>query len=156
MKRLNFLTRQDHINSLDLIDMREELEEELEALEEEESEAREAHRGAGADEIEAAAEALTQAEEEREAWEEENLEALIALVEACENAETYISGWGEGVVLIAEDAFEEYAQEWAAETGALHEVEWPYTHVDWESAAEELKFDYVEISINGRYYLGRM
>ena len=66
--------------------------------------------------------------------------------------------------LIREDYFTEYAQELAedicpwpsgsSERDAL--AWWPYRHIDWEAAADELKYDYTTVEYDGdTYYIRR-
>lgn len=56
--------------------------------------------------------------------------------------------------LILESYFERYAQDLAEE---LYEVadHWPFTCIDWEEAAEELKVDYTTYEIDGYTYYQR-
>ena len=50
--------------------------------------------------------------------------------------------------LIREDDFEEYVRQLAYDIGAIDsKAGWPTNHIDWESAAEELKMDYTAITI---------
>ena len=61
-----------------------------------------------------------------------------------------------GATLINEDAFEEYAEELAEDVGAISRINsWPCTHIDWTAAAEELKGDYYEVQYQGNTYLVR-
>jgi hypothetical protein len=49
--------------------------------------------------------------------------------------------------------FKEYAQELAEECGMIQrDLKWPYTCIDWDSAARELLMDYTTISFNGVNY----
>lgn len=60
--------------------------------------------------------------------------------------------------LIHEDYFQEYAKELAVDIGAINYGQrnrWPYTCIDWEQAAEELKQDYSVIDIRGGTYYYR-
>ena len=60
--------------------------------------------------------------------------------------------------LVHEDYFQEYAEELAADIGAIERRphdRWPYTCIDWEQAAEELKQDYSVIDIRGGTYYYR-
>jgi hypothetical protein len=62
-----------------------------------------------------------------------------------------------GVTFIAEHDFTEYAEELASDIGAVgvNSYEWPINHIDWDSAAEELKMDYSEVDWQGTAYLFR-
>lgn len=60
--------------------------------------------------------------------------------------------------LVHEDYFQEYAEELAVDIGAIDRSQrghWPYTCIDWEQAAEELKRDYSVIDIRGGTYYYR-
>lgn len=49
------------------------------------------------------------------------------------------------------DNDEDFAQQWAEDTGAIQsELQWPYTYIDWQLAARELMYDYNEN--NGHYF----
>jgi hypothetical protein len=60
-----------------------------------------------------------------------------------------------GVYFIAEHDFTQYAEELANDIGAIgvNSYEWPINHIDWDSAAEELKMDYSEVEWQGTTYL---
>ena len=60
--------------------------------------------------------------------------------------------------LVHEDHFQEYAEELAVDIGAIDRSQrdhWPYTCIDWEQAADELKQDYSVIDIRGGTYYYR-
>ena len=81
---------------------------------------------------------------------------LAELREVAKQGEDYASEWSDGATLIRESYFEEYAQELAAEIGAIKKnAAWPLNHIDWEAAAEALKVDYIEIDHGGIAYLVR-
>lgn len=62
----------------------------------------------------------------------------------------------DGVALIPEDEFEEYAQQLAEDIGAINDdTAWPCTCIDWERAARELSMDYDCITFDGADYLYR-
>jgi len=50
--------------------------------------------------------------------------------------------WGYGLNFVRDDYFIEHARELAEDIGVTIPNEWPYRHIDWEVAANELKFDY--------------
>jgi len=57
------------------------------------------------------------------------------------------------VSLIRDSHFVEYAQELAADIGAINpDAGWPLYHIDWESAANDLKMDYSIVEFNGVDY----
>ena len=55
---------------------------------------------------------------------------------------------------IADREFENHAQELAEDIGLIDgkQVDWPYRHIDWEAAAEELKMDYCDVEVEGVTY----
>ena len=84
--------------------------------------------------------------------EKEELEILQAFAE---EGSAYISDWDHGATLIAEDHFEKYAEQYAEDVGAVNsDANWPNNHIDWESAAEELKADYSTATFDGADYWG--
>lgn len=86
-------------------------------------------------------------------WLEENGNAFTTLLACKEEVEQYTSEWDDGAYMIADNHFEDYAQELAEDTGAIdRKAKWPLTHIDWDAAAEELKYDYAEVTIAGRSY----
>lgn len=62
------------------------------------------------------------------------------------------------VTLIADDYFEDYAQELAEDIGDVPRdgsLNWPFNHIDWEAAAQALQMDYMEFDFDGQIYWGR-
>lgn len=58
--------------------------------------------------------------------------------------------------LIRESAFESYAREYAEDTGAIgRDAGWPWTCIDWEEAAEELRADFSSVEFDGVTYYHR-
>lgn len=84
-------------------------------------------------------------EDERESLEDE-LKALIAFSE--ELAMYCGDSLRDGNTVIADDHFEDYAEEMAGDLyGAqIVDAEWPFSHIDWAAAAEALKMDYSEVT----------
>lgn len=93
-------------------------------------------------------------QEERDDDEHEELDQLKSLAE---EAEGYVENWTYGATLIHENYFTEYAEEVASDIGDYNprNVRWPYTCIDWEKAAEELKQDYTTVDFNGETYYVR-
>lgn len=59
----------------------------------------------------------------------------------------------DGVTLIRDSYFEDYARELAEDIGAVDsEMSWPYSCVDWERAARELQMDYTSVDFDGVTY----
>lgn len=101
-------------------------------------------------------------EEEKEKYLEDDgqYHDIINLYEEIQDIETVIEGLGSeakhGITLIRASYFIEYAKDFAHELGLMQkEDQWPYTCINWEDAADELKYDYSEIEIWGCYYYFR-
>lgn len=55
--------------------------------------------------------------------------------------------------MIRDSYFEEYAEQFADDIGAVNaEASWPLSHIDWKAAAEDLQQDYGEIEYEGITY----
>jgi hypothetical protein len=100
----------------------------------------------------------------------EEIRAELAEPDLCEDPEAYAEELAEieaieeagipdfpyGETLIREDYFQTYAQELAADIGALaDESAWPLSYIDWEAAADALKVDYIEVEYQGSTYYAR-
>jgi hypothetical protein len=90
-------------------------------------------------------------------WAEEypdDAEELRALEELQSEAEGYSRYWRHGETLIRDSYFEDYARELAEDLhgGALLRDEWPFSCIDWEYAAAELKHDYTAVDFGGVTY----
>ena len=84
---------------------------------------------------------------------DEEREELAAL-EAVEDAG--IADWLYGETLIREDSFTDYARELAEDIGAIDpNAQWPLSHIDWDAAADALKEDYTEVTLDGSTYYVR-
>jgi hypothetical protein len=153
--------RQDVIDSRDIIARIEELAEERELLQDAIDEAKE-ELGDIQDplNVEGTAEALSTAqtavEEAQQALDDwdgdtdgEELKVLKALAEECEG----YGDWADGETLIRDSYFEGYAQELAEDCCEMpRELHWPFTCIDWEAAADELKMDYTCVEYDGVDY----
>ena len=86
----------------------------------------------------------------------EDIEAEIseyALLKALQDEGQGYSEWKYGMTLIRDSYFEEYAQQFAEDIGAIKETsEWPCDCIDWERAARELQMDYSAIEFDGVTY----
>ena len=92
-----------------------------------------------------------EAGEELDTADKEELAAAKALIEELgeEDAEA-------GLYLIHEDNFEDYAQEFAEDIGAIpKDLNWPAYCIDWERAANDLRMDYTSVEYQGVSYLYR-
>ena len=94
---------------------------------------------------------LDSLEDEIDEDEKGELKTLKDLVEQAGTSE-----WDDGVTLIRESYFEDYAQELAEDIGAIDSnAQWPLSHIDWEAAAKELLVDYRSIEFDGITYYFR-
>lgn len=67
------------------------------------------------------------------------------------------SGAGDGVTLINEDHFTEYAESYANDIGAIDSqtAVWPANYIDWEQAADELRIDFSDVDYDGETFYYR-
>lgn len=80
------------------------------------------------------------------------LTAILAACKGCGGDEQYEGDWYP-VTLVRDSYFEAYAQQLAEDIGAVgEEVHWPYTCIDWEWAARELRMDYTSVEFDGVTY----
>jgi hypothetical protein len=70
-------------------------------------------------------------------------------------ADSGIEDWEYGATMIRADTFEDYAQEFADEIGAITSDSWPMGCIDWERAADELSIDYTTVEFLGHDYYVR-
>lgn len=81
----------------------------------------------------------------------DELGVLIGLIEAIDNYSD--DNATDGVQLIRDSCFEQYARELAEEIGAIDsDAKWPVRCIDWKQAAEELQTDYTAIDFDGVTY----
>ena len=81
--------------------------------------------------------------------EADELEALREFASAADNC----SDWIDGAIFVRETYFETYAQELAEDIGLTKsDIQWPYTCIDWERAASELRQDYTPYEFEGTTY----
>jgi antirestriction protein len=94
---------------------------------------------------------------ENDPGDEDTAEELAQLRKLHEEGEqTFGREWENGVGLIRDSYFMQYAQEFADDVGAIDkDAIWPVKHIDWEAAASELRQDYSQIDFNGEVYWGR-
>lgn len=107
------------------------------------------------DELECEREALADDPEHADdllVWDDDNAEELAALKALQEEAEGY-SDWRHGATLIRDSYFEDYAQQFAEDIGAINDdATWPATCIDWKQAASELQQDYTSVEFDGVTY----
>ena len=59
----------------------------------------------------------------------------------------------DGIDLIRDSYFQEYAEDLADDIGAIdRNAKWPLDHLDWEAAAASLKMDYTFVEFDGITY----
>ena len=90
---------------------------------------------------------------------EDDAEELRVLQELADEGEGH-SDWSYGATLIRESYFAVYAQELADDICPSPDArdlaeQWPYRHIDWEAAAQELRMDYGSVEFDGTTYLIR-
>lgn len=154
---MTFSKGDNTIDSRDVIERIEELQDERQSLADELEEAEEcvkSHHDGQLDETLDYPEHIEwkRCKNELADWDEENSEELAELLKLAEQGEGY-GDWEHGETLILDSYFEEYAQELASDIGAIKkDAEWPNNHIDWTAAAEELKNDYTELDFGGETY----
>jgi hypothetical protein len=86
---------------------------------------------------------------------EDEAEELRLLTELRDDVNS--SEWDDGLVLIRDSFFEDYAREMAEDLYGkqLGEATWPFTSIDWEQAADELMVDYISVLFDGVTYYFR-
>lgn len=78
---------------------------------------------------------------------------LTVLQALQEEADGYADDWKDGAMLIRDSYFQEYAQQFAEDIGAIDpNATWPNTCIDWERAARELQQDYAAVDFDGVTY----
>ncbi len=120
----------DVIDSRDVIARIEELREEIEAA------------GIPANEIGGPNDSMSE--------ERTELATLEALQDDCSG---YAEDWKYGATLVRDSYFTDYAQQLAEDVCEMpSDVRWPYTCIDWERAADELKQDYTSVEFGNVTY----
>jgi len=155
MGRTRFNLGDNIIDSRDVIKRIEELESDLADLKQAVDDAKEnveSWKGYEefADELEDAKTEIKEAEAALEEWDDKDeYEALKQL----ENEFSGYGDWDHGETLILDSHFEDYARELAEETCDMkNSNQWPFSCIDWEEAANELKGDYVSADADGYTY----
>jgi len=137
-----------YLDTRDLEERKEELQDKLDFLKEALEEKKEEYKE---DCIFENLEAMEEAEDDLTEWQKENQEELDELTSLSEE----ISEWQDGATLIPGDEFTEYCQELLEDIGDLpKDMPW-YIVIDWEATADNLKADYTEVEYQGTTYLVR-
>ena len=143
------------IDTRDLYKRQQELQSELETLQDAVSDAQESlDECQDTDEQEALADTLNEATAELEDWQSEYQEELDEL----NDLESEVGDeWMHGETLIPADGFADYARDLAEDLhgNAIRDAAWPFDHIDWEAATDDLKSDYSEVEYQGTTYLFR-
>ena len=80
----------------------------------------------------------------------------LAILEEFAKAASEVPDWEHGETFISDAYFEQYAEELARDIGAISDTDqWPVYFIDWEKAADALKQDYSEYTLNGFTYWAR-
>ena len=156
---------EDVLDSRDIIERLDELQNELDALEAEEITAQEAlDDWIEPEELDRLddfkhqklTEALAIAQLKITEWQEEYCEEYTALKALDDDGSSYAPDWSYGEQLIANDYFETYARELASDIGAINpDLGWPLNHIDWDAAADDLKLGYSSSNFLGTTYFYR-
>lgn len=144
-----------YLDTRDLYERQCELQEELKALEEAVSASNEElNECQDEEDQEALAGALNEATAALEDWKEEYQEELNEL----NDLENEIGGeWMHGETLIPEDEFKDYAMDLADDLHgrAVRDAYWPFSCIDWDQAADNLRSDYSSCEYQGVTYFYR-
>lgn len=91
---------------------------------------------------------------EENAFDPNDRDEILALVGILEELDQEASeSPRDGIQMIADSYFEEYAQDLAEDIGAMDPKQgWPHTCIDWAKAAQELQQDYATVTIDGQDY----
>jgi len=83
------------------------------------------------------------------------LESLLSDLQGMGGDEKFGGEWYP-MALISDDYFKEYAQDLAANIGAIDaNATWPNTCIDWDQAAKELQYDYSSVDVGDLTYWTR-
>ena len=153
--RTRFNLGDNIIDSRDVITRIEELEGDLNDLKQAVEDAKENVRSwegdeERADELEDAKTELKEAEAALEEWyDKDEYDALKEL----ENEFSGNGDWDHGETLILDSHFEDYARDLAEDICDMKKCDqWPFSCIDWEQAANELKHDYMSADADGYTY----
>ena len=94
-------------------------------------------------------------EEEIESW-KEDFEDELKEIEEIDDVENELGSEFEyGVTLVDVDDWEEYVEELLEDIGYIPKDFPSWIEIDWESTANNVKVDYMEVTYQGNSYLGR-
>lgn len=99
---------------------------------------------------------IEELEDEREEWLISDRKEYDELVRFRDEAEREFEDWRYGVTFTHEDSLAEWAKEYAEDVDGVQTSRWPFKHIDWQAAADELKEDDLkEVTLHGVTYWGR-
>lgn len=144
-----------YLYTRDLEDRRQELEDELDTLSDTLIEAEEALAAADEDTRDDAEIDLEAARQALRDWDDDYQDELDALNNLRDEFD--LRSWRDGITLIPEDDFEDYARDLAEDLygNDLRNSSWPFDCIDWEKAAYALRMDYSSVEYEGVTYLYR-
>jgi DNA repair exonuclease SbcCD ATPase subunit len=158
----------DIIDSRDVIERIEELEEELtlleddlESLEDDLEEYEKVLANAESEDDQDAIESVENdignvkdaIESARDAIEDFKEDEYDELIQLARDGENYSGDWKYGATLIRDSYFREYAEDLARDCCDMKSAsEWPFCCIDWNLASEQLKQDYTEINFGDDVY----
>ena len=96
---------------------------------------------------------IEELENDEERTDEDNAE--LSMLNALAEEASASPDWKYGETLIRDSYFTKYAQELAEDCGMVDQEvssKWPYTCIDWDHAAHELKMDYTCVDFGGIDY----
>jgi len=86
-------------------------------------------------------------------WDETDEGHELKVLIALQNNANGSPDWEYGETLIRDSYFVDYAQELAEDVCEMpRDIKWPYTCIDWEKAASELQYDYMQVNFDGVDY----
>ena len=86
-------------------------------------------------------------------WNDDNGDELKSLKTIEGEFSGYGGDWKYGETLIEDGHFEDYARELAEEVCDMRKASsWPFSCIDWEEAADELKHDYMSVDVDEYTY----
>ena len=139
-----------YLDTRDLEDRRQELEDELETLKSAVTEAEEVFAEADEETRDDAEIDLEVARQALRDWDDENQDEFNALNNLRDEFDR--RSWRDGITLIPEDDFEDYAMDLAEDIHGSIEG-WPFSCIDWDQAADALRMDYSSVEYEGVTYL---
>ena len=82
----------------------------------------------------------------------DDVEELRTLRSVRDQASAYSNDWRHGVTLISDRYFKQYAMDYAEESAGVSSSAWPFTCIDWDKAAAELRTDWTSIDFDGETF----